>query len=341
MMHASTSPNYAIIASCDVAAAMMDRDGERLTGESIAEAIAFRQKVASIAAESAAAGGWFFDCWQPPTAPDGKAGGTVPFHAADPQMLATTPSAWVLKPGAAWHGFADLEDDWCMLDPIKVSLVAPGMEPDGKLASTGIPAAIVTAYLTERGIVPEKTTDFTCLVLFSMGITKGKWGTLLNALLDFRREYDADAPLARTLPSLIQSYPEAYAGLGLRGLADRMFGAMRELRTTRLMGDAFETLPTPTLPPVEAYEQLVLGNVERVSLAGLAGRTAATGVVPYPPGIPILMPGEQAGADDGPIIGYLRALERYDALFPGFEHHTHGIEIEDGVATLLVLKAPS
>src|SRR5204863_3938802 len=116
------------------------------------------------------------------------------------------------------HGFDELEDNWCMLDPIKVSIVAPGMAPNGELRPTGIPAAVVTAYLSERGVVVEKTTDFTCLVLFSMGITKGKWGTLLNALLDFRRDYDEDAPLALTLPSLIQSNPEAYAGLGLRGL---------------------------------------------------------------------------------------------------------------------------
>jgi arginine/lysine/ornithine decarboxylase len=186
--------------------------------------------------------------------------------------------------------------------------------------------------------VVEKTTDFTVLVLFSMGITKGKWGTLLNALLDFRRDYDEDTSLELTLPSLVRDHPEQYAGLGLRGLADRMFQAMRELGTTRLMGEAFEALPTPTLPPVAAFEELVRGNVERVTLAQLAGRTAATGVVPYPPGIPLLMPGEQAGAEDGPIIGYLRALERYDALFPGFEHHTHGIEVHDGVATMLVLR---
>jgi arginine decarboxylase len=213
------------------------------------------------------------------------------------------------------------------------------MSPNGELAKTGIPAPIVTAYLGNRGVVVEKTTDFTMLVLFSMGITKGKWGTLLNALLDFRSDYDSNAPLEQVLPELVQNAPETYAGMGLRDLADSMFKAMGDLGTTRLMGDAYEALPVPTLPPVAAYEELVRGNVERVTLDQLAGRTAATGVVPYPPGIPILMPGEQAGADDGPIIGYLRGLEKFDALFPGFEHHTHGIEVEDGVATLLVLKA--
>ena len=54
------------------------------------------------------------------------------------------------------------------------------------------------AYLHQRGVEVEKTTDFTILVLFSIGITKGKWGTLLNALLDFKRDYDSNAPLARS-----------------------------------------------------------------------------------------------------------------------------------------------
>ena len=41
------------------------------------------------------------------------------------------------------------------------------------------------------------------LCLFSVGITRGKWGTLLNALLAFKRDWDANAPLAAVLPDLL------------------------------------------------------------------------------------------------------------------------------------------
>jgi arginine decarboxylase len=58
----------------------------------------------------------------------------------------------------------------------------------------------------------------------------------------------------------------------------------------------------------------------------MAGRTATVMVVPYPPGIPILMPGESAGAADGPLLEYLAALEAFDKHFPGFEHDIHGVE---------------
>jgi arginine decarboxylase len=53
-------------------------------------------------------------------------------------------------------------------------------------------------------------------------------------------------------------------------------------------------------------------------------------VVPYPPGIPILMPGESAGPADGPLLSYLAALEAFDRRFPGFEHDIHGVERDAG-----------
>ncbi|WP_353180898.1 Orn/Lys/Arg decarboxylase N-terminal domain-containing protein [Salinisphaera sp. T5B8] len=337
MMHASTSPNYAIIASNDVSAAMMDSAGDRLTGDSIREAIAFRQALARQQSEISDDDGWFFNVWQPPEIADAR-GRSMPFYEADPEYLATEPRCWLLEPNAAWHGFGEIERDYCMLDPIKVSVLTPGLTPDGSLQSVGIPASIVTAYLATRGIIVEKTTDFMMLFLFSLGVTKGKWGTLLNALLDFRKDYDANTPLARALPNLVNNYPVRYEDMGLRDLADLMFSAVVKLETTKMMAEAFAILPTPDLSPVDAYEELVRGNVERVTLDALAGRTLATGVVPYPPGIPLMMPGENAGSDDGALIGYLRALQAFDLRFPGFEHDTHGVEVEEGAYSVLVLR---
>jgi arginine decarboxylase len=58
----------------------------------------------------------------------------------------------------------------------------------------------------------------------------------------------------------------------------------------------------------------------------MADRTATVMVVPYPPGIPILMPGESSGAADGPLLEYLSMLEAFDKHFPGFEHDIHGVD---------------
>lgn len=72
-----------------------------------------------------------------------------------------------------------------------------------------------------------------------------------------------------------------YRNMGLKDLAQAMFEAMKELRTTSLLSQAFSILPTPVMSPSRAYEELVRGRIERLTLDAMAERTAATGVVPY------------------------------------------------------------
>ena len=340
MMQASTSPLYPIIVSNDITAAMMDGPGgPTLTNEAIQEAVSFRQTMGRVHRQFAEKGQWFFNTWNASVLKSGKSARKIRFEDASADWLATDPNCWVLHPGETWHGFGDLEDDYCMLDPIKVSILTPGVADKGGLDKRGIPASLVTSYLHYRGVEVEKTTDFTILVLFSIGITKGKWGTLLNALLEFKRDYDNNVPVAQVLPDLAVNYPQTYGELGLRDLADQMFAQLRESRQTHWLAAAFSTLPTPVMTPSAAYQHLVRDEIEHVRLQDLANRVLATSVVPYPPGIPMLMPGEQTGADDGPYLGYLRALWSWDQRFPGFGHDTHGVENRDGTHYIQCLKA--
>ena len=342
MMQASTSPLYSIIVSNDITAAMMDGPGgPTLTNESIQEAVAFRQTMGRVHRQFVEKGEWFFRTWNPDSVKHPKSGKKVPFADASPELLATEPQCWVLNPGEVWHGFSDLEDDYCMLDPIKVSIVTPGVADKGGLEKRGIPASLVTKYLSVRGVEVEKTTDFTILVLFSIGITKGKWGTLLNALLEFKRDYDSNAPIEQVFPQLASSEPKVYGSIGLRDLADQMFAQLRDSKQTHWLAEAFSTLPKLVMTPSDAYQHLVRDEIEHVPLDKLANRVLATSVVPYPPGIPMLMPGESTGASDGPYLGYLKALASWDKLFPGFGHDTHGIENRDGVQYVQCLKAGS
>jgi arginine/lysine/ornithine decarboxylase len=338
MLHASTSPLYPIIVSNDITAAMMDGPGgPALTGESIAEAVAFRQTMGRANRQFAQKKQWFFKTWNAEFV-KGKGGKKVRFEDASPEQLATDPDCWVLHPSEKWHGFDKLEDGYCMLDPIKVSIVTPGVADKGGLEKSGIPATLVTAYLHYRGVEVEKTTDFTVLVLFSIGITKGKWGTLLNALLEFKKDYDNNAPLEQVLPGLVNDHGATYGGMGLRDLADQMFDQLKTSKQTQCMAEAFSTLPHPELSPNAAFQYLVRDEIEHVPLEELADRVLATSVVPYPPGIPMLMPGENTGPDDGPYLGYLRALQNWDKRFPGFGHDTHGVENRDGTHFIQCLK---
>jgi len=62
--------------------------------------------------------------------------------------------------GCAWHGFGDLGGAYCMLDPIKVIVLTPGLNMDGNLESSGIPGPLLSSFLASRGIVVEKTEPY-------------------------------------------------------------------------------------------------------------------------------------------------------------------------------------
>jgi len=336
---ASTSPLYALIASNEVAAAMMDGPGgQTLTQDVIEEAVACRLAVARVYQEFLSKKDWFFAPWNATEVKDPKTGKRIPFHEAPAELLAREPACWVLHPGETWHGFDEIPDNWCMLDPIKFGIVCPGMKQDGEFDTKGIPADIVTAYLGRHGIVPSRTTDHMVLFLFSVGITKGKWGTLLNTLLAFKTDYDRNAPLTDVVPGVAAAAPERYAGMGLKDLGDEMWAYMKEGRQGYWQAQAYAMLPTPVMTPRRAFQRLMAGEAEKVPLDKMANRVVGVGVIPYPPGIPIVMPGENVGPADGPWLTYLRAVQEWGERFPGFAKEVEGTEERDGVYHIYCVK---
>ena len=190
--HQRRRPQYAIIASCDVAAAMMEAPGgPALVEESISEAMDFRRAMRKVEKDYGKKD-WFFKVWGPEKlAADGIG----------------KSSDWVLKAGEKWHGFGDLAEGFNLLDPIKTTLVTPGLDVSGKFATTGIPASIVTKFLAEHGVVVEKTGLYSLFIMFTIGITKGRWNTLLTALQQFKDDYDRNVPMWRILPEFVAAVP--------------------------------------------------------------------------------------------------------------------------------------
>ncbi len=184
LMHTSTSPQYAIIASCDVAAAMMEEPGgTALVEESISEALDFRRAMRKVDKEFGK--DWWFKVWGPDRLTEDGIG---------------RPEDWMIKADAKWHGFGPLAESFNMLDPIKSTIVTPGLDVAGKFAKTGIPASMVTKFLAEHGVIVEKTGLYSFFIMFTIGITKGRWNTLLTALQQFKDDYDRNAPLWRVFP---------------------------------------------------------------------------------------------------------------------------------------------
>ncbi|MEN9657001.1 MAG: hypothetical protein RL571_466 [Pseudomonadota bacterium] len=305
LMHTSTSPQYSIIASCDVAAAMMEAPGgTALVEESLVEALDFRRAMRKVDEEYG--NEWWFTVWGPDDLTD---------EGLDHR------DAWMLKSGDNWHGFGDIADGFNMLDPIKATILTPGLDLDGKFSETGIPASIITKYLAEHGVVIEKCGLYSFFIMFTIGITKGRWNTLVAALQQFKDDYDKNAPLWRILPKFIAQYPQ-YERIGLKDLCQQIHGIYRSHDVARLTTDMYLSNMEPAMKPAKAFAKMAHREIDRVAIDELEGRITAVMLTPYPPGIPLLIPGEVFNKT---IVDYLRFARDFNKRFPGFETYIHGL----------------
>ncbi|PIT74512.1 arginine/lysine/ornithine decarboxylase [Limnohabitans sp. B9-3] len=308
LMHTSTSPQYSIIASCDVAAAMMEPPGgTALVEESIAEALDFRRAMRKVDDEYGL--DWWFKVWGPDELVEDGIGSS---------------DSWIIKgqgESSKWHGFGNLADGFNMLDPIKATIVTPGMDLDGKFDTSGIPASIVTKFLAEHGVIVEKTGLYSFFVMFTIGITKGRWNSLLTALQQFKDDYDRNQPMWRILPEFCQKH-RAYERMGLRDLCQHVHTLYAKYDIARLTTDMYLSDLTPSMKPSDAYAQIAHRNTERVAIDDLEGRITTSLVTPYPPGIPLLIPGEVFNKK---IVDYLKFAREFNLQCPGFETDIHGL----------------
>ena len=311
LMHTSTSPQYSIIASCDVAAAMMEEPGgTALVEESIAEALDFRRAMRKVDEE------WGTDWWFKVWGPDDLSEEGIEER-----------DAWMLKPGHRWHGFGKLAEGFNMLDPIKATIITPGLDVDGDFGERGIPAAIVTKYLAEHGVIVEKCGLYSFFIMFTIGITKGRWNTLVTALQQFKDDYDKNQPLWKVLPEFVQKNPR-YERVGLRDLCKQIHDVYKQNDVARLTTEMYLSDMVPAMRPADAFAKMAHREIERVRLDELEGRITSVLLTPYPPGIPLLIPGECFNAT---IVRYLKFARDFNAAFPGFETDIHGlVKRQDG-----------
>src|SRR5205814_9063030 len=118
------------------------------------------------------------------------------------------------------------------------------------------------------------------------------------------------------------------ASSGLRELCDRMGHVCCVDEVPEAQRDTCTTLPEMAMRPADAHEYLVRGDVESVDIDELGGRTLAVMLVPYPPGSPLIMPGERITAATQSIQDYLLYAREFDRRFPGFETDIHGLRFE-------------
>ena len=319
LMHTSTSPQYSIIASCDVAAAMMEAPGgTALVEESIMEALDFRRAMRKVDEEWGA--DWWFKVWGP--------------NDLSEEGIEER-EAWMLKANERWHGFGNLAEGFNMLDPIKATIITPGLDVDGDFSDEfGIPAAIVTKYLAEHGVIVEKTGLYSFFIMFTIGITKGRWNTMVAALQQFKDDYDKNQPLWKVLPEFVAKHPR-YEMTGLKDLCTQIHEIYKKNDVARLTTEMYLSNMVPAMKPTDAFAKMAHRKIDRVLIDELEGRITAVLLTPYPPGIPLLIPGEQFNAI---IVNYLKFAREFNERFPGFETDVHGLvkQVVDGKAMYYV-----
>ncbi len=346
LLHASTSPFYPLWASLDVGNQMMKgRNGFHLWNEAIATSIEIRKAVRGLQRRfveeaSTEEEKWFFDPFVPDTVTlRGSAHHDdvtdMPWEEVPTDVLLKEKQCWEFRKGATWHGYKHVEDGYAMVDPCKLSFVTPGFDRQtGEYMDWGIPATMLAMFLRERGIVSEKNDLNTILFLVTPGIETSKAGTLISAMVSFKRMFDRNTPMAEVLPAFTKQHEEHYRDSRIRKLCVDLHGFYREKKVSALQSGQFlaEHIPEIAMSPREANQKFLANELDYLPIEELNGRIAATINLVYPPGIPVVLPGERYTERTKPQLDYLRMFEESYARFPGFGNEINGFyqEVVDG-----------
>jgi arginine decarboxylase len=281
-IHASTSPNQQIIASLDVARRQMELEGYELVMRSFETAFAIRRAVA----EHPIISKYFRVLGADDMVPaEYRASGFRDF----------------LAPGSTWAtALKSVQEDEFFLDPTRMTLVCGTAGYDG----TSFKGLLAARY----NIQMNKTSRNSVLLQSNINNTRSDVALLVKVLLEISQEIDAQlaeggeserAAFAARVKNLMEDVPDLpnfsrfHDGYRDDPASITLEGDMRGAFFAAYEEDDCEYLPLMS-PKID--ERLKSGP-ELVS---------ANFVIPYPPGFPIMVPGQVIAAD---TIGFMRKLD--------------------------------
>lgn len=239
--------------------------------------------------------------------------------------LMTNSKYWNLSPNASWHGFNRIAANEAMLDPMKITVITPGIDiPNSKYQADGIPGPVVAEFLMEKRIIRAKNDLNSLLFLLTPGDRQEDLDALVNAFLEFEKLYLEDAPLEKVVPKLAMQYPKRYQGYTLQKLCNEMHKYYASHQTFKLQKALFEkeNMQSYTMIPAEADNLFMHNESKLVNLKDVVGEVAAEGALPYPPGVFIVAPGEKWQKVDQ---NYFEVLVGAMENFPGFVPEIQGV----------------
>ena len=279
MTHTTTSPNYQILASLDAGRRQVELEGYELVEKSIEMAMVLRSKVQDHPKLSKY------------------------FHILNVKDL--IPEAYrqcgLSEYYTVENGWDRMEESWekdeFVLDPTKVTLSV------GKAGITG--DVFKNTYLMDRfNIQLNKTSRNTVLLMTNIGTTRGSVTFLINALLQIADELDEsnrslnkrESEISQKhITSLIKDVPPlpdfSYFHRSFQASPGVPGGNIREAFFLAYEEDLCEYIPmSECLGALATNKELV----------------STSFVIPYPPGFPILVPGQVVSEE---IIKFMIALD--------------------------------
>lgn len=307
LMHISTSPYYPLLAGLEMNAYLHQKKGRELWQKAAITATELKKSILK-----------HCRLLRPFTAPMVRA---ASWEAHPTEEILSDPAFFAISPKDSWHGFSHIAENLYLTDPCKV------------LLTTGpLPAPLLSHWLERRHVTVEKSDFHTLLFLIEPSDRQEKCERLLSLFEECETAYEANAPMSSFAPDVT-----CLPGEGLKDYSLRCMDFLEKEQASRLSQTLFAEnhFPKAALTGRSAHQAFLKGARERVPLPKAKGRVSLEMILPYPPGITVLEPGE-VWTDE--VVSYFLFLQKYKSAFPDFSPEILGVHGNGNDAYVWVLK---
>lgn len=294
LMHISTSPYYPLLAGLEMNAYLHQKKGKALWQKAAITATELKKSILKRCR-----------LLRPFTAPMVRA---ASWEAHPTEDILADPAFFAISPKDTWHGFSHIAENLYLTDPCKV------------LLTTGpLPAPLLSHWLENHHVTVEKSDFHTLLFLIEPSDRQKKCERLLSLFEECETAYEANAPMSSFAPDVT-----CLPGEGLKDYSLRYMDFLEKEQASRLSQTLFaeDHLPKAALTGRSAHQAFLRGERERIPLCEAKGRVSLEMILPYPPGITVLEPGE-VWTDE--VLSYFLFLQKYSSTFPDFSPEILGV----------------